>query len=355
MVGAVFNYKKDKNIINFGTKVADVSYTQTNEFAGNSFKRHFINWLPQARYQYKFSQQGSLNINYQGNTTQPTINQLQPVADNTDNLNVSIGNPNLKPSFSNNISLSYYSYKVLSDQFINLYSSYSFTTNPIVSNTSTDITTGKTVYQSVNIGKVQTNYNGGIWYNRKVNIGKTDFSAGFNLGMNGNTSYNYTNGALNTTDSYSYYGALQIQKYVVKKYGFNLSIGPTYTIAKSSLQANINNNGFGYNGRAGFNVFLPFKFQFSSDIDDQFTGKTQSFDQNFSKVILNSSLARTFFKDESLRFAISGNDLLNQNVGFSRSAYGNTITQNSYTTIKRYFMLTISWDFNHMGGSVTKK
>jgi len=354
-VGAIFNYKKDKNTFNFGTKVADVSYTQTNEFAGNSFKRHFINWLPQASYQYKFSQQGSLRITYNGRATQPTIDQLQPVVDNTDNLNVSIGNPNLKPSFTNNIGFNYFSYKVLSSQDISLYGNYSFVTDPIVSNTSTDITTGKTIYQAVNINKVQNNFYGGAYAGRKINIGKADFSVGLDLNVNGSTSYNYTNGALNATDSYTYGGSFRLQKYVVKKYDFYLSFGPNYTVSKSSLQANVNNNGIGYNGYGGFNIYLPLKFQFSSDANYQFTGKTQSFNQDFSKLILNTTLAKTFFKDESLKFAVSGNDLFNQNVGFSRYANGNTITQNSYTSIKRYFMLSISWDFNHMGGGVPKK
>ena len=44
------------------------------------------------------------------------------------------------------------------------------------------------------------------------------------------------------------------------------------------------------------------------------------------------------------------NDLLNQNVGFSRDANANLITQSNYTTIKRYFMFTITYDFNKMGG-----
>jgi len=354
-VGAIINYKKDKATFNFGTKVADVSYTQINEFNGNSFKRHFIDWLPQATYQYRFSQQGSLRINYNGSPTQPTIEQLQPVVDNTDNLNESVGNPNLKPSFNNNISVNYYSYKVLSSQDINFYGSYSYTTNPIVSNTSTDIATGKTIYQSVNINKAQTGFYGGMYAGRKINIGKTDFNIGLDLGANGNTSYNYTNGALNASDSHSYNGSLRISKYVVKKYSFDFFFGPNYTVSKSSLQANVNNNGIGYSGRGNFSVFLPLKFQLYSDANYQFTGKTQSFNQDFSKLILNTTLAKTFFKDESLKFAISGNDLLNQNVGFSRYADGNTINQSSYTSIKRYFMLSISWDFNHMGGSVTKK
>jgi hypothetical protein len=159
---------------------------------------------------------------------------------------------------------------------------------------------------------------------------------------------------LNTTNSYTYTSTFGISKYVVKKYDFNIGFGPGYNISESSLQAQVNNNGITYNGYGYFNIYLPLKFQVSSNANYQFTGKTASFNSNFSQLILNASLIKTFFKDDALKLSFSGNDLLNQNVGFSRTATGNTITQNSYTTIKRYFMISVSWDFNHMGGGLSK-
>jgi hypothetical protein len=80
--------------------------------------------------------------------------------------------------------------------------------------------------------------------------------------------------------------------------------------------------------------------------------KTVSFNQDFKRFILNSTLKKKFLKNDNLALSLSGNDLLNQNKGFSRQAYGNTINQNSYTTIKRYFLLSLSWDFNKMGGNI---
>jgi hypothetical protein len=351
-VGAILNYKLDKQTINFGTKVSDVAFTQTDLIAGNVYKRTFIDWLPQASYQYRFSQQQSVRLSYNGNTTQPTIEQLQPVANNTDNLNITIGNPNLKPSFTNNVNLNYNSYQVISGRSIGIYSGFQFVDNPIVSNTTTDINTGATVYQSVNLpGKVPVNFYGGAYAGQKIG---GDFRLNEQLNVNGNTSYNYTNNDLNTTNSYTYTSTFGISKYVVKKYDFNIGFGPGYNISESSLQAQVNNNGITYNGYGYFNIYLPLKFQVSSNANYQFTGKTASFNSNFSQLILNASLIKTFFKDDALKLSFSGNDLLNQNVGFSRTATGNTITQNSYTTIKRYFMISVSWDFNHMGGGLSK-
>jgi hypothetical protein len=71
-------------------------------------------------------------------------------------------------------------------------------------------------------------------------------------------------------------------------------------------------------------------------------------------VLLNANLAKKFLKDENLKLSLSVNDLFNQNVGFSRNAYGSTIAQSSYTTIKRYFLISITYDFSQMGGAKAK-
>jgi len=349
---ALSNDYKLTQLFNIGTKVADVSYRQSEAFSGDIFKRHFINWSPQANYQYKFSQQQSISVNYNGTTTQPTIDQIQPVVNNSDPLNLTIGNPNLKPSFSNNINFNYNSYKVISGQNLYAYGGLQFTDDPIVSNTATD-NTGRSVFQSVNLpGKTPYNFYFGAYFGQKI---KGDYSVGFEPNINGNTSYNYTNDALNTTDSYTYAGRLTLSKYVAKKYNFYIGFGPTYTVQKSSLQPLINNNGLGYTGNIYLNFYLPGKFQITSNSDYQYNPKTASFNESLSKYILNASIIKSFFKEDNLKLSISGNDLLNQNVGFTRNAYGNTITQDSYTTIKRYFMFSVIWDFNKFGTTKSAK
>ncbi|SEL00768.1 CarboxypepD_reg-like domain-containing protein [Olivibacter domesticus] len=346
-VGAIFNYKTAKTDVNFGAKVSDVKFKQLDQYTDNLFTRNFTNFNPQINYQYKFSQQKSIRIGYNGNNTQPNINQIQPVRVNTDPLNIVLGNPDLKPSFTNRFNMSYYSYKVLSNQYINFYGSYSFTTNPIVSNTVTDAS-GASTYRSDNLKDKNTaNFYGGMYAGKKIK--KLDLQVGLNLGTNGNVYYNLTNNDLNQTKSYNYSGELSVSKYKEKKYDFNLSIGPSYNTSESSLQPDFNNNGWGLNGNAGFNIYLPGKIQIGSDGNYMYTQATQSFDENFERFILNAHITKKFFKEENLHFTISGNDLLNQNVGFNRSAFNNTISQSSYTTIRRYFMFSVIWEFNKMG------
>lgn len=350
--GAVLNYKKGKTTVNFGTKVSDVSFKQINEYTGDIFKRNFINWNPQASYQYKFSQMSNFGMYYSGSTTQPTVEEIQPVLVNTDPLNIVIGNPHLTPSYTSNLRLNYHSYKVLSDQYLGVYGNYSFTSNPIVNNTVTD-SVGKSTTQYTNLNKMPHNYYASIYYGRKLS--GSGISVGFDFNTNGNKNYNVLNRELNAITSNTYSGNLRIQKYVEKKYDFNVSFGPSLTYGGSSLQRNLNNNGHGWNGNGGFTVFLPWKFSITSDANYQYNSKTQTFNQDYSKLLWNAWLVKSFTKQESFKITLICNDILNQNSGFDRSSSGNLITQNSYTTIKRYFMLTLVWDFNKMGGGVPKK
>ncbi|MDN3550340.1 outer membrane beta-barrel family protein [Mucilaginibacter aquaedulcis] len=350
--GAVFSYKKKKSTFNFGSKVSTVNFKQIDEFTNNTLTRNFVNWYPQATFMYKFSQQEAFRINYNGNTTQPGIDQIQPVRVNTDPLNITLGNPDLKPSFTNRISASYSSYKVISGQSIWINGSYSRTINPIVNNVNTD-SAGVSTYQSSNLkGHQTTNYYFSTYFDQK--IPKVDINAGIGLNMNGNNYFNLTNNQLNETKANNYSATVRISKYKQKKYDFWGGAGPTYTVNSSSLQQ-INNNGRGFNAYAGFNIYLPAKFQIGSDANYQYNAPTQSFNQDFRRTTLNANITKSFMKDESLKISVSGNDLLNQNTGYNRTGSANILTQERYTTIKRYFMLSLVWDFNHMGGGAPKK
>lgn len=352
--GMVFNVQKQKYSFNFGTKVAGVRFKQVDEFGRMAdLVRNFTNWYPQASFQYKFTKQSSLRLNYNGNTTQPNIDQIQPVRVNTDPLNIQVGNSGLKPSFTNRYNISYNSYKVISNQYIWISGSYSTTSNPIVSNVTRDTTTGISTYQSSNLkNKSTSNFWVNAYFDRK--IPGLDINAGLGLNGNGNTYYNLSNNVLNETKSYSYSGNIRLSKYKEKKYDAWMSAGPTYNINSSSLNTVLNNNGRGFNANGGFNIYLPGKFQIGSDGNYTYNAPTKSFPQDFKRFLLNANISRTFMKD-ALKATVSGNDLLNQNTGYNRTGSANVLTQERYTTIRRYFMFSLTWDFNKVGGGAPKK
>src|SRR6476660_8038127 len=163
------------------------------------------------------------------------------------------------------------------------------------------------------------------------------------------------NNALNKTSFKNYGVSVGLNKYLVKKYSFNLSFNPAYSTAESSLQRQVNNNGWIYNARLGASVTLPHKVVIGMNGTYLYQQKTQSFSEDFDRLLVSTTLTKSFFKAENLKLQLAGNDLFNQNVGFSRRATSNMITQNSYTTIRRYAMFSVIYDLSQMGGPQVKK
>jgi len=350
--GAIFNYKKGKTVLNFGSKFSGVNFKQDDVYHNKSYIRNFVNYMPQASYQYRFSQQKSFRLSYNGNTNQPSLDQLQPVRVNNDPFNVVVGNQDLRPSFRSNINANYSSYKVLTNQSIWLNGSYSFTANPIVSDVTTD-NVGKSSFKYINFNdKMQTNFYLYGQISRKISF--LDMNVGLNVDANGSSSYNFITTdlvrKLNNTKNYTYGGGITISKYVEKKYSFYTRFGPTYNMSRVSIGQS--SDGWGLGGYLSGNVQLPGKLEISTDGDYQYNGKTQVLNKSFERFIWNATLSKKFFKSDNLRFSLTVNDILNQNVGFDRSATNTTISETRNTTIQRYFMFSVSWDFSKMGGGV---
>ena len=345
--GLNFNYRKGKSVLVFGTKLSAVRFKQFDAYADTTLKRNFINWSPQINYSYNFSRTSSLQVNYNGNTTQPGIEQIQPYRANTDPLYIVLGNPGLKPSFDNNIRLSYTSFKMLSEQVLMINGSFSFTSNPITNNTLTD-EAGKTTSQAINLSS-HTPVN----FQLDVNTGRKIKGINFNMAANTSGSFNYSlsNGSLNTSRSFNYSIGPSVMKYQ-DKYRISVSLTPSYNTSSTSLLGvKTNNDSYGANGSFDFMLRLPGKIEISTNGAYQYTGKSQAFNESLNRLVWNAAIDKKFLKDQSLRLSLTGRDLLNQNSGFSRSVVNNIINQSTNTTIQRYFILSLSWDFNKLGGS----
>lgn len=348
-LGAIFSYKKGKKVVTFGTKTSFINFDQTEVYTDNKFKRNFINWLPQASYQYKFSAQKSFNITYNGSNTQPSVTQLQPVRTNDDPLNIVEGNEKLKPAFNSRISARYNTYKVISNQSFYISGNFNFTNDQIVSNNTTDAS-GKTTYKFVNLDHhTPFNFYGYTGYSRKLGF-LGDINSGIDLNANGSKSYNYVNGQLNVTNSISYRPSINFSKYNDNNQVY-FSFGPTYTSQQASLQQQNNNKGWGYSGYLDFNIKLPKKITISSNSEYTYQPSTATFDNELERLVINASLTKAFFKEDKLKLMLSANDILKQNVGFRRSASTNSIIQTTYNNISRYFLFSLIWDFNKMGGA----
>lgn len=345
--GLTANYEKGKHVVSAGMEVSGVSYKQEDRFQRDVLARSFLNVNPRARWTYSLSNQRSLEMNYNGQTRQPSIRQIQPLRSNADPLNIALGNPDLKPSFRHSMRLNYKAYKQVSGTSFNSSVSANMADNNIISSIFTD-EVGKSVYSYENLReKRPISFFGRIYYGTELT--DTGLNFGGRIMYYGDTYYNRINGALNRTVSNRVLSSFELNQNKLDKYSFIFTVGPTYSASTSSLQEASSSRGWGLDTFLGFTVYLPAKFEIKSNNSYEYAQATQVFDEDFERLILNASVRKKFLKSESLILSIQANDILNQNIGFGRRTRSTGFTQTSYTTISRYFMFSLIWDFTTMG------
>jgi hypothetical protein len=325
--------------------VAFSTYRQKDLNADTAVRRSFVNWYPNATMSYQFAAQTRLFIRYYGSTNAPTLQQLQPILSNENPLNVIIGNPGLKPSFQNGFNVGYNSYHILTEQSIYASVGYNFTINAI-SNSLTYDTTGKQTTQAVNVSGNHS-FRANIGYGFKLK------GIGLNMNINGsaNSSNNITvvNNFTNLTKSANYTFGLGFWKSKEKKYELNLNGNVTYTTSKSSDDPALATHYYTLSIDPGADIFLPWHFQVHGDANMNIRQKTPVFSTNNDVFLVNGWIGKKLLKGDQLLIKAAVNDLLNQNTGFNRNVSSSFITQNTYTTIKRYFLFSVVWNFTKAG------
>ena len=100
--GLNFSYQREKIRAQIG---ASINPTDTyNETTGHDpYHNKVINWSPQAMLNYEINDNTNVRFFYFGRSAQPSTSQLLPVPDNSNPLNISLGNPNLNPYFNHNV------------------------------------------------------------------------------------------------------------------------------------------------------------------------------------------------------------------------------------------------------------
>ncbi len=353
---AIFRYTDKKLRLGLGSGISTVKLGLQNLDNNTFSKYNFLNVTPQAGINYSPKQQTGISFNYRGTTRQPTINQLQPIRDNTDPLIEYVGNPDLKVGFNHNFNLNYNQYKVLKQMYSYAYFSYNISQNAITQFNTIDPATGKRTYYPVNVNG-NTNWNFGGNWNRGGGMMKAadkKLNYGFGINANGSKYINFINSQKATTKSYSASFNLQVGIESEDKYDFSISPSIGYNSSKSSLSSSIDNNYFTYGGRADAEIMLPWKLELGTDINADLRQHINAFSTNTNLVIWNAHLSKSIFKKDAGKISLIANDILDDNKGFTRTINSNFISDDRFQRISRYFLLKFEWSFNKMAGGETK-
>lgn len=346
--GLNFRFNGDKITASFGSNITNANYVQTDLIKDTSIRYNFVNLFPKASIRFKMGAQTGLRFAYNGSTRQPSLQQIQPIAENTDPLNVQVGNPNLKQEFRHNFSAFFNDYKVMTSRNIYLNIGANLIENAISGNDSVNYTTGQRIYQFVNVnGNIDYYLYTGYWFQLK----KIKLNVNAGLNANGGKINNYINGDKNTNTYYTLGANFGLWHEKEKKYSINFESRPAFTNSKSTLNTAIVTKYWTVDNEIGTTIQLPKKFEFNTNLNYNWRQKTDVFGEDRNVWLWNSWLAKKIWKNDAGEIRFTINDILNQNVGFQRNASSNFISERTYSTLRRYWLISFTWNFSKSPGA----
>ena len=307
-------------------------------------ERWVWNVAPFLRYRYKMGKTRSLNLNYMGRSSQPTMAQLQPVADMSDPLNIVIGNPNLDPSFSHNVNIRFQDFHAESQRSIMLMAFMNYTQNSIISKTAFNSETGGRVTEYTNVN--------GVWNARLMNmismpLRNKSFSFSNHLFGFYSSTVGYNNNERNRSGSFMIGEMFSI---AWRPQFFELELRPSYNLqlVRNSVQTNANRNVHTYGGAFNATYNAPFGLSVNSELT--YSG-TQGYSQGYDteQWLWNVSIGYSFLKGNAATVSLKAYDLLQQKENIRRSVTANYIDDTWYNSLTRYFMVNFTYKFNTFG------
>jgi hypothetical protein len=309
-----------------------------------------VNVFPVARLAYNFTRTKTLNFNYQGNASQPSFAQMQPVRDISNPQYQTQGNPFLKPSQSHNFTLYFNNFNFSSGKVLFVGMNANMIQNQIVNNIIPLGTNGAQLSTPENVNGYY-NLTGFYNWSKPIQNRTHVFS------LNGSANYNHNIAMIDSKRN--------IGKNVIFSQGFTyefnykswleLNVGPRYNVNSSKYTLSSNNNQ-SYNSwvlASDARVDLPQGIIFRYDVQRTLNnGLAAGVNSNIT--LLNSSLEKTIFKKKNGFIRLSGFDILNQNKSITRQVTGSNITDTRTNRLTRYFMLTFTYRFNRFNGQSTQ-
>ena len=342
--GLSFRMVKKKYNFSVGIAVSNTSFKQDNRTTNLLRKYSFTNFFPTASVYKKLSGNGGIRLNYNGSSKAPTLDQLQPIVDNTDQVNQYVGNPNLTQSFAHNLNINYNFYNVLQEKGLWMGIYGNIVQNAFVNERNIDAF-GKSISRTVN---ANGNYNFNLYSNYNFKIKKPNIRVSFGPSafLIRNISFLNNEKAVNTNTSYGLRAGISKEK--EKKYDISFNAEINRVNSKSSINTGAMANYWQANLSGDVEITLPYKFRLETDINYRAKQKDPRFPAKNTYSIWNAALKRNLFKDQ-FEAGISVNDILNENRGYDRSFTDNRYSETFYNTLKRFWMLTLTWNFSKNG------
>ncbi len=349
--------QEDKYTLQIGVN-AQPSTTRTVSTIGVNRDTTYTVWnfAPSARFDYKFADYSNLRINYWGRTSQPSVNQLLPVPDNSDPLYVTLGNATLNPEFQHRLRFDYSYTDTKTFSTYSVRGGFNYTKDDII-NASWYSASG--VRYTAPINSEMPTLGGNLMFMMNFQLGKSGVSIqSFTFGnVNSYLTYTGNDTTATTLDQvrHSLIGGRTTSMSVSERLTFvynneylEARVGGSaryqkawYTIASQAKSDTWDNSVF-----AEVSTTLPWGMEIGTDINYNFY---IGYEQGFGEPVTNwnAEISQAFLKKKmTLKFKFY--DILNQTRNIVHNIGDNYIEDTYNNSLGQYFMISLTYRFGNM-------
>lgn len=313
--------------------------------------RNVFNFSPNIDFRYRFSKVSQLRFVYRGRSGQPGMEDLLPIADNSNPLNIKVGNPGLKPSFTHNMRLFYNTYDAEKQRGIMTHASFSTTQNSISNSTVYNEQTGGRITTPKNING---NWNafGMFGFNTALKNKKFTINSFSNINYSNNVAYLY-NQETKRDDKNTTTGLTLMERlngaYRNDWFEFGVNGSINYSAERSKLRPENNQEPYTFSYGALTNITMPWKMTLSTNLTNQSRRGYTDSSMNRNELIWNAQLSQSLLKGAAT-ISFEMYDILKQQSNISRSLTADARSVSSYNGINSYCMLHFIYRLNVFGG-----
>ena len=317
--------------------------------------RTVTNFAPTMDFRWKKSQTGQLRFTYRANTSQPSMSDLLDIEDNTDPLNVTRGNPGLKPSFRQNFNLFYNDYFQKHQRAVMTFVNFTTTSNSIA-NKITLLEGGGRMSRPENVNG-NWNANVGFMFNTAI-----DSAGYFNVNTFTNFGYVHNVGFVNDgkSDAKSVTKTTTVMERLAASYRndwleIELNGSVNYNRNRSELQTNNNLDTwqFSYGGMIG--VTAPWGTSLTTNLNMQSRRGYYDASMNTNELIWNAQLSQSFLRGKPLTISLQLYDILHNQSTISSTVSAMMRSDTEYNAITSYGMVHVIYRLNLFGGKAGRQ
>ena len=324
--------------------------------------RTVFNFTPTMNFRYRWTKQRSLRINYRGRSSQPSMTDLLPITDNSDPLNITMGNPGLKPTFNNSLNLQFQDFNVERLQNVSANLRFNSTLNSIVNQTIYDETTGGRTTMPVNLDGWWRNWNtgAGIAYNTALP------NQHYKVSSSTNANYSHQEGYVRTKMDDNSFPLATTRSITLSErlsgtyqndwFEITLQGSLNYNRARNDLQPTANRDTYIFSYGPSTNIQLPWwNIKISSDIGMNSRRGFSDPEFNTDELIWNAQLSKSFLAQNAATVSVQFYDILGQQSNVSRVVNATMRSDTWYNTVNSYFMVHFIYKLNLFGDKQSRK